>query len=680
MNSIIFNCIIQCIILITCIVVMFMEHDLNTKKEKKHFIISAIGAIFTFISFFLVNEVPAPVIERESDYSAIILSSDETMNIEYKISTNNSSNDQWIKYEKPFKLERSAIIYAKASTLWYSSEQVYRDVYVAENGLVYFSGVEKPGDTIVNIKAEYNYNDPIINGETGNHYIGYEIKKNDILVKGIDINGNEKEIEDFTYSPKILKPGKNTIKIEYSIADGMTVKSNLYVNGDNPAVIKLTANCIGGDIYTDTILDSTYFKVKEIYEDGTVNDITDYSISNEKLKEGKNTVKIIKNGLSVNVDINAINKEQITKYEEELNDDIENANEIDVNVEYSGNLDEDGDLDYYKLRLDKKGKIIIKLTHPKMDKDGDFWIASLFSQEENSRVEMKASGRNVETQSSPVRVTPGIYYIKISQDYYSDAKYIMTVLFVEENDSYEDEPNDDLSQAMAINLNKQYTGNLTNENDIDYYKFNIKNKKKVWLNFQHNKTNERETLWKISLFDDSDGSLLEFDSTGENANITSYSVRLPAGNYYIRISDYYWSDLDYTFCVYSKREGIETENENNDDYGVATPVTFGSSIIGNLQSENDVDFYKFKLKVTTSVKVTFIHNQIDNNNIFWRFELYSEKSSDTIIDSKNNTTIEVSGNSSKVSSIWNNLPEGTYYLKIFNYYYNNDDYKIKLSK
>ena len=314
-----------------------------------------------------------------------------------------------------------------------------------------------------------------------------------------------------------------------------------------------------------------------------------------------------------------------------------------------------------------------------MDKDGDFWIVSLFSQEENSRVEMKASGRNVETQSSPVRVTPGIYYIKISQDYYSDAKYIMTVLFIEENDSYEDEPNDDLSQAMTINLNKQYTGNLTNENDIDYYKFNIKNKKKVWINFKHDKTSEKETLWKISLFDDSDGTLLEFDSTGENANITSYNVRLPAGNYYIKINDYYWSDLDYTFCVYSKNEGIETENENNDDYGMATPITLDSSIIGNLQSENDVDFYKFKLKVKNSVKVTFIHNQIDNNNIFWRFELYSEKSSDTIIDNKNNATIEVNGNSSKISSVWNHLPAGTYYLKIFNYYYNNDDYIIKLS-
>ncbi len=679
MNSIIFNCIIQCIILITCIIIMFIEHDLNSKKEKIHFIISAIGAIFTFISFFLVNEVPAPVIERKSDYSAIILSSDEAMNIEYKISTNNSSNGQWIKYEKPFKLEKSAIIYAKASTLWYSSEQVYRDVYVAENGLVYFSSAEKPGDTIVNIKTEYNYNDPVINGDTGNHYIGYEIKKNDILVKGIDINGNEKEIKDFTYFPKILKSGKNVIEVEYSIADGMSVKSNLYVNGDNPAIIKLTADCIDSDIYTDTVLDNTYFKVKGTYEDGTLNDITDYSISPAKVKEGKNKVTITKNGLSTNVFINVIDKEKIAKHEEEVNDDIENANEIDVNVKYSGNLDEDGDLDYYKLCLNKKGKIIIKFTHPKMDKDGDFWIVSLFSQEENSRVEMKASGRNVETQSSPVRVTPGIYYIKISQDYYSDAKYIMTVLFIEENDSYEDEPNDDLSQAMTINLNKQYTGNLTNENDIDYYKFNIKNKKKVWINFKHDKTSEKETLWKISLFDDSDGTLLEFDSTGENANITSYNVRLPAGNYYIKINDYYWSDLDYTFCVYSKNEGIETENENNDDYGMATPITLDSSIIGNLQSENDVDFYKFKLKVKNSVKVTFIHNQIDNNNIFWRFELYSEKSSDTIIDNKNNATIEVNGNSSKISSVWNHLPAGTYYLKIFNYYYNNDDYIIKLS-
>ena len=328
-------------------------------------------------------------------------------------------------------------------------------------------------------------------------------------------------------------------------------------------------------------------------------------------------------------------------------------------------LKENGDVDYYRLRIDKKGKIVIKLTHPKIDKSGDYWIVSLLSQSDNERVDLRASGTDAETNSSPVRVTPGTYYVKVSQYNFSDEKYTMTVLFDEEDDSYESEPNDDLSnQAMNINLDQEYTGNLTNEKDVDYFKFSISEKRKVWIDFLHDKTSQGGTLWKIALLDDSDGAILTFDSTGENAKLTSDSVRLAPGNYYIRINDYYWSDMDYTFCVHSEQEGSDTENEDNGDYGTATVATIGSSIVGNLQSKNDVDFYRFDLSEAVTIKVIFTHNQIDSEEVFWRFELHSVESSEPIENDENQEIMKIKGNSSQdVISVWSSLPVGTYYLK-----------------
>lgn len=680
MNSIILKFIIELIVFIVAIIVAFAEHHPDNKKEKILFVGAVMFAIAAFASFFLINEIPTPHIDREADYSAIILSTDEPMNVEYRISTNGDSSDEWIKYDEPFKLERNAIIYARASTLWFTSEQVFRDVYVTENGLVYFSGVEEPGDTIVSIQAFYNYKDTTTNGDASNHYAGYEIKKGDIKVVGTDLKGNEKEITDFTYSPKILKSDKNDIEIEYSITNDISVKSHLYVNGNVPNMIKLDAKHRGGNIYLDTVLESNDFIVEGTYEDGTVKKITGYSISPTEVKEGKNKITITKDGLSDVIELTAIDRETITENESEPNNEIKNANEIDVNVKYSGALKNEDDVDYYKLRLDKKGKIIIKLTHPKIDEGGEFWITSLLSQQEDIRVEMRSSGRDAETKSSPVRVMPGVYYIKISRYHYSNEKYTMTVLFEEEDDSYENEPNDDLnSQAMTINLDKEYTGNLTTENDIDYYKFSISEKRKVWINFTHDKISGNSTFWKVSLFGDSDGSLLDFDSSGENAKIISDSVRLPAGNYYIRINGYHWSDLDYTFCVCSQQEEVDTENEDNGDYSSATPIVVGTSIIGNLQSKNDVDFYKFDLQNTSSIKVTFTHNRVDSGNVFWKFELYNVEFSDAIRNSEDNATIGISGDSPEnILSEWNSLPAGTYYLKVYNNYYNNSDYEITL--
>lgn len=680
MNSIILKFIIEIIVFAAAIVVALAEHHPDNKKEKILFSGAVIAAIAAFSSFFLMNEVPTPNIDRETDYSAIVLSTAEAMNIEYRISTNGDASDEWIKYEEPFRLEKNAVIYARASTLWFTSEPVFRDVYVSENGLVYFGGADEPGDTIVSIEAAYNYTDAV-NGEAGNHYVGYEIKKSDIKVMGTDLKGNEKELTDFTYAPKILRAGTNDIQIEYAIAADLSVKTYLHINGDTPAMMKLDASYVGGNIYLDTVLDSSDFIVEGTFEDGTIKTIKNYSISPTEVKEGKNIVTITKDGLSDVIELTAIDRETIVENESEPNDDIKSADEIDVNVKYSGALGDEDDIDYYRLRLEQKGKIIIKMTHPKMDVSGEFWVVSFLNQEEDIRVELRSSGRDVETTSSPVRVTPGVYYIKVSNYNYSNEKYTLTVLFEEEGDSYEDEPNDDLnSQAMSIRLDKEYTGNLTSENDVDYYKFSISEKRKIWIDFSHDKTSGNDIFWKLSLFGDSDGSLIDINATGENAKITSGSVRLPAGNYYIRINSYYWSDLDYTFCVCSKPEGDESENEDNGDYVSATPIAVNSSIVGNLQTENDVDFYTFDLKGTTSIKVTFIHDRVDKGDTFWIFELYSADSSGAIRNNEDYESIRVAGNSpEKISSQWNSLPKGTYYLKVYSYYYNNADYKIKLS-
>lgn len=429
------------------------------------------------------------------------------------------------------------------------------------------------------------------------------------------------------------------------------------------------------------MLDTSDFDVVGTYEDGTVEQLQEYSISSEEIKEGKNKIVIISGDLSDIVEITAIDRESIMEIEAEPNNCIADANDIETNIKYSGKLDEYDDIDYYRLQIKQKGKLIIKFTHPKIDDDQDFWMASLLAQEDDVRGSVTANGENFETSSSPIRIMPGTYYIKVEAAYsHSEEKYIIAVLFEEEDDSTENEPNDDIIQATEITPDKEYIGNLTNQDDIDYYKFSIDDKRKIWVDFSHDKTNTTNTLWKVSLFDDSDGSLLDFNSIGTTAKITSDSIRIPAGNYYIRIENDYWSDLDYTFCIRSQQEGDDSETEDNGDYDVATKIDVGSSITGNLQSENDVDFYRFDLQDTVSIRVAFTHQRIDNGAVFWRYELYSMEDAYSINNNEDESTIEINGNSPEnVISSWNLLPAGTYYLKVYSSYFDNSDYKISLN-
>lgn len=356
-------------------------------------------------------------------------------------------------------------------------------------------------------------------------------------------------------------------------------------------------------------------------------------------------------------------------------------------MKYSGNLKDEEDVDYYKIQLEKKGKIVLNFKHPKIDSDYGLWNISLQGTDEAEKINMNVTGEEADIISNTIRVASGTYYIRISQysSEYSSEKYTFLVDYEEEGEYYETEPNDDLaSQAMKIKANKTYVGNISDSEDADYYKFILKEKRKVCLKFTHAKLSEDDTLWQVDLLGDEEGRLTDIYSTGQTAKLHSDYVRIPAGTYYIRIAPYgsQWSDIDYRISVITNKEKGRTENEDNDDYGSATRISLGTAVKGNIQSEDDVDFYKIVLKKRTNIKITFSHEPVNSDYTFWTVRFYSEDSSGSISDNEENEAIYINGDSAKnVSSNWRSLPAGTYYVKIEGYgsEYWNDDYKLKVS-
>lgn len=678
MNSVKIQFGINFVIMVISIITAFYQYD--NKKDKKQrgiFICACAIACFTFI-YTLVGghyTMPTVYISREADHSAVVLDTDEPVKIEYKL----EGQEEYTKYEGPFKLDHKTVIYARSKMWTWTSAVERRDAYLTDTGLVYFGSADEPGESIKEINAEYIYKDAGGN-KSGNHYAGYQIRKQDIHVTGIDLNGEEKEVTEFSYSPNVLENGKNDIEVTYSLTDEQSIKTHLYIEANDPILIKLRAKYTGRRIFAGTELSDDNLLVKGIYEDGTEQNLTDYSISQREVKEGKNKITITKDGLSVDLELDAVDKGSITEQEQEPNNEISSANEIDCNVKYTGRLRDEEDVDYYKIRLDQKGKIVLNLQHPKIDERNVLWKVGLVGLDESEKVSMDVTGEESEKKSSAVRVMPGTYYIKVSSYSHSSEKYTLMVMFEEEDDTYEIEPNDDLTtQAMDINVNTEYIGNLTTENDQDYYKFTLPEKQKVRIAFSHDKVNENNVLWKAVLLGDYDGTITEIDSTGENASSYSDYVRLPAGNYYLRVVSHYWSDIDYKFCIQSEVEQVETESENNDDYDVATTININSEVRGNIQSENDIDFYQFTLENMSTLELVFSHEPMDSNYAYWKISLYSVDSGEELENQNEDSEMVICGNDQKsVSGIWESLSPGTYYIKIAPSYYCNADYEIKI--
>lgn len=651
------------------------------KDEKKgrwiHIISGIAGAVISFGIAITQVELEPPQITRAEDFSSIILTSRNGYHIKYQIGE--GKKEKWMTYREPFTVEHNTVIRAKACMLNFDSEEVYRDVYVEENGLMDFGGADVPRESLKNLKAAYIYKEPQ-NGQAGNSYTGYEISPKDIQVTGTDLDGNSVTVTEFSYTPQILSNGKNAIEVSYALPNGKNVTTHFWVEAHNPQLLSIRARYKGSTLFAGTELSIENLEVTGGYEDGTQNEITGFTLSTTKIKTGMNVIKITKDGVSTELSLNAVEKDSITEKEIEPNDDISTANDIETNVKYTGMLRKEDDVDFYKVQLNKKGKITLRFKHPKIDSDYLFWNVYLMGMDETEKIRMDVSGEAAECVSNGIRVASGVYYIKVASSSFSDEKYVLTVEFQEEGDEYETEPNNDLTQARVIKTNKVYTGNLQDSYDVDCYSFRLKGKRKVHLQFSHAKMNSDYNFWKVALLGESDGSLTEIYSNGLTAKQNSDCVRLPAGNYYVRISSNSWSAIDYSIKVVAEEEKIETENEENDDFGLATTISLGKTIVGNIQSDNDVDFYRFVLKKRTNVKITFTHNPIDNYYTFWVVTLYSEESGGGLTSDNGGANICITGDSSKNNSeTWSLLPAGMYYIRVTDSSYNNDDYKLKVS-
>jgi hypothetical protein len=112
------------------------------------------------------------------------------------------------------------------------------------------------------------------------------------------------------------------------------------------------------------------------------------------------------------------------------------------------------------------------------------------------------------------------------------------------------------------------------------------------------------------------------------------------------------------------------EVEYNNTFATANYINVNTNATANLQSYNDVDYFKFNLPVAGKVALNFKHDLVDSGR--W----------DVRIVDINNNELQYFRSGSTEINIWGNnlrLPAGTYYVKVSVYDYNNTDYNFNVN-
>lgn len=226
---------------------------------------------------------------------------------------------------------------------------------------------------------------------------------------------------------------------------------------------------------------------------------------------------------------------------------------------------------------------------------------------------------------------------------------------------------DSFSAADTIELNESYSGMLETADDVEFYKFTTTNNDSFYKMELRN-TEATEAI-KLTLYSGDDVTTDIYDLTASVTTANSDTRKLePNHTYYISVQrDYFKCTGNYKLSV------TEIKDDVPDSYAKSTTLSLNRKKAYNLETVEDVDYFKF---TTTS------------NDSFYKIELANTEVTDAISailyyedDITTNQLSIVAYKASIGSEAIKLKPNHTYYISVQrNYFKCTGNYKLSVTE
>ena len=140
-------------------------------------------------------------------------------------------------------------------------------------------------------------------------------------------------------------------------------------------------------------------------------------------------------------------------------------------------------------------------------------------------------------------------FLKIEPFFWSRTPYTFN-LYYEPSMVFETEINNTPPQAATILLNTWYSGAIVDEDDKDYYGFELARQSQVSLSFKHKYIDSDHTYWGVRIIDINGNEQLNIGFRGNGAqDYTTDPITLVPGTYFVHVDDSYFSSSTYQFMI-----------------------------------------------------------------------------------------------------------------------------------
>ena len=249
--------------------------------------------------------------------------------------------------------------------------------------------------------------------------------------------------------------------------------------------------------------------------------------------------KVMFTGLTMALCVTAFNPAVAVKadilQESEPNGNPGAANQLPLNTWMQGTISDRYDEDWYKFTIEQPGETYFELGAAASNASSNAeWRINLYDADRHQLLNSYAHyGKSTKTGWMP-----GTYYVKISSNYNAYGKSGTYNLMVHNtpSDQWEKEQyytKKNLSNANIVSLNKQYTGKLYTDADVDYYRFKLKGTNGVSFRFTIDDAVANPGKWRIDFIEYSSRKSLGYYYITTNETLT---VPRCCGNLIVKIS------------------------------------------------------------------------------------------------------------------------------------------------
>jgi hypothetical protein len=195
--------------------------------------------------------------------------------------------------------------------------------------------------------------------------------------------------------------------------------------------------------------------------------------------------------------------------------------------------------------------------------------------------------------------------------------------------------NDTYDVAEKISVNETKKSVLNSKEDVDWYRFEVNDSVGVeWIDFKSTSI-EKSHTFHVVVYKEEDGmpaTILEDSGDWMSApeKFLSREFSFEKGTVlYIKVFKGYIdpSGIEYTLSIGNSKEPVKDcvwAIENDDSYENANKITSKNQLCGILNSDDDVDWYKYEVKNTKNFSFVFKSTIVEKEHCF-RVEIFESE-------------------------------------------------------